>query len=77
MPCDLFLLSWTITVGGSPPVNYNKETTKRLVDSLADLRAQLRSNENGHGKIINLLYTDISQQTRAADVALVRNGLVR
>ena len=70
VPCDLFLLSWTLTVDGSSPVTLSRDANKRLVEYSA-----ARPGANGHQRIINLLYTDVSQSSRSADVAMIRNGL--
>ena len=67
VPCDLFLLSWTLT----PPTDvwdYSRLANKELVDYLAPVGA------NRFGKIANLLYTDYVEYSRSVDVAVVRNG---
>lgn len=71
VPCDLFLLSWTLTPSGASPVSLSRTANKQLVQYSAD-----RPGANPDGRIINLLYTDVSQDSRSADVALIRNGLV-
>jgi hypothetical protein len=67
-PCDLFLLSWTLT----PTIDaftVSRTANKELVDYVSDLGA------NPHGRVINLIYTDVVQDSRSADVALLHNGL--
>lgn len=70
VPCDLFLLSWTLTRDGFSPVGLSRDANKRLVEYSA-----ARPGANGHQRIINLIYTDVSQDSRSADVALIRNKL--
>ncbi|HEX6749828.1 MAG TPA: hypothetical protein VF092_21225 [Longimicrobium sp.] len=66
-PCDLFLLSWTLT-----PVTavwpFSREANASLGPQLASEGA------NAYGSVANLLYTDYVEYARSADVALVRNG---
>lgn len=66
-PCDLFLLSWTLT-----PVTdvwaYSQQANAVLGSGLAGVGA------NRAGRIINMLYTDYLDYARSCDVALVRNG---
>jgi hypothetical protein len=69
-PCDLFLLSWTLAVDGESPVSLSRAANKRLVEFSASHAGP------SHERIINLLYTDVSQDSRSADVALIRNKLV-
>lgn len=71
VPCDLFLLSWTLTISAFAPVGYYHQADQQLVRFSAS-----RPDANAHGRIINLLYTDVSQNSRSTDVALIRNGLV-
>ncbi len=80
VPCDLFLLSWTLTPTtgvwrASRPAN------AALVDSLADIgqtndKGQPINWMNDQNQIINLLYTDYVEYSRSSDVAFVRNGLL-
>jgi hypothetical protein len=67
VPCDLFLLSWTLT----PPTavwSFSRLANKELVDYLAPV------GPNRSQKIVNLLYTDYVEYSRSTDVAVVRNG---
>jgi hypothetical protein len=67
-PCDLFLLSWTLTPFVDA-IDTARTANQRLVDREGDLGA------NPHGQRVNLIYTDDVQNSRSADVALLRNGL--
>lgn len=69
VPCDLFLLSWTLTPT-TAVWPYSRLANKALVDNLTGLGA------NAAGRIVNVLYVDYSEYSRAADVALERNGLI-
>ena len=83
-PCDLFLLSWTLTPtdahAGLVVTEYENQpgyvwklsvpANAALVDSLA------KEKTNAHDQIINLLYTDYVEYSRSTDVAFVRNGLL-
>lgn len=68
-PCDLFLLSWTLT-----PVTGVWETCQDANRNLGDVMAGL-SVPNQHGAIINLLYVDYVENARVTDVAIFQNGL--
>lgn len=69
IPCDLFLLSWTLT-----PVTgvwmYAQEANRKLG---AEVRSFPRFNSHGWDRIVNLLYVDYAQYARVTDVALHRN----
>ena len=68
VPCDLFLLSWTLT----PPTAVWPESriaNKNLVNNMADV------GTNEDGRIINILYVDYVEYARGTDVAMVRNGI--
>ncbi|MDE1147019.1 MAG: hypothetical protein PW843_10405 [Azospirillaceae bacterium] len=69
--CDMFLLSWTLT-----PVTdvwaFSKEANRNLDFSLRSLTIP-----NGHGQIVNLIYVDYVQYSRATDVAILLNQKVR
>jgi hypothetical protein len=71
VPCDLFLLSWTLTESGLSPIARSRQANKRLVEYSARF-----PNANSHKRIINLLFTDVVEDSRSADVAMVRNDLV-
>jgi hypothetical protein len=68
VPCDLFLLSWTLT----PPTavwTVARLADKRLVDVVGPV------GRNASGRVINALYLDYVEYARGTDLALVRNGL--
>ena len=67
VPCDLFLLSWTITV---PTAVWLPSRGANAV--LADHMAKIGTNP--HGRIVNLLYVDYVEYSRATDIAVLRNG---
>lgn len=69
VPCDLFLLSWTLT----PPTavwTLARLADKKLVDVVGPI------GKNQAGRVINMMYVDYSEYARATDLAFVRNGLV-
>jgi hypothetical protein len=71
-PCDLFLLSWTLTpplLGGA--VGLSRIPNQRLVDTVSGTDPE----PNPSGRVINVIYTDVVQDSRSADVALLRNRL--
>ena len=62
-PCDLFLLSWTLT----PVTNvyhYSKEANRNLADVMSE------TNANFSDKIPNILFVDYYQLARATGVAI-------
>lgn len=68
-PCDLFLLSWTLT----PPTAvwpFSKSANRNLGQAMAELKVP-----NQHGQIVNLLYVDYVEYARVTDVALWQNGI--
>jgi hypothetical protein len=69
VPCDLFLLSWTLT-----PVtgvwDACQDANRNLGAVMADLVVP-----NEHGAIPNMLYVDHVETARVTDVALIQNGL--
>ncbi|MCY7295676.1 phosphatidylinositol-specific phospholipase C domain-containing protein [Alteromonas sp. a30] len=68
VPCDLFLLSWTLT----PPTAVwpvSKEANRALGEAMVELPAQ-----NQYGKIVNMLYVDYVEYARVADVAIIQNN---
>ncbi|KZN47350.1 hypothetical protein [Pseudoalteromonas luteoviolacea] len=68
VPCDLFLLSWTLT----PPTAVwpvSKEANRALGSAMVELPAK-----NQYGKIVNLLYVDYVEYARATDVAIAQNN---
>jgi hypothetical protein len=80
-PCDLFLLSWTLTP--LPDSIPNTPTPWQLARrSNPSLGEEIRSDSqppgisipNAHGKIVNLVYVDYVESARVTDVALFLNG---
>lgn len=72
IPCDLFLLSWTLTPPAGGAVRRSRVANGRLVD---ESPTHSDASANTHGQKINLLYTDVVQESRSTDVALLRNGI--
>jgi hypothetical protein len=74
-PCDLFLLSWTLTptlvdiAAGNTAIILARTANQKLVDYVSDLGASPR------GQRVNLIYTDNVQNSRSADVALLQNKI--
>ncbi len=69
LPCDLFLLSWTLT----PPTGVwavSKDANRNLGEVLARLNVP-----NSFGCVPNLLYVDYVEYARVTDVALYQNGI--
>lgn len=68
VPCDLFLLSWTLT-----PVtdvkDFSKEANRNLGGAMAELKIP-----NRYGKIPNIVYVDYVEDARVTDVCLYLNG---
>jgi hypothetical protein len=71
VPCDLFLLSWTLTPPAGGAVRKSRDANKHLVDA-----SVAHPDAANATKFFNLLYTDVVQESRSTDVALLRNGLV-
>jgi hypothetical protein len=68
LPCDLFLLSWTLT----PATGVwfaAQAANRRLGEYILKL-----PRRNRHGQMINLLFVDYVEYARVTDVALLRNG---
>jgi hypothetical protein len=67
VPCDLFLLSWTIT----PPTGvwFASQPANRGLGAGMTMLAV----PNRHGKIANMLYVDYVEYARVADVAVFQN----
>jgi hypothetical protein len=68
LPCDLFLLSWTL----SPATGVwfaAQAANRRLGEYIIKTPPR-----NRHGQMINLLYVDYVEYARVTDVALFRNG---
>ncbi|MGO1001114.1 hypothetical protein [Lysobacter sp. CA196] len=69
LPCDQFLLSWTLT----PPTGVwliSKEANRNLGAEMAVL-----PRDNDNGCVINQLYVDYEEYSRATDVAMSMNGI--
>lgn len=66
VPCDLFLLSWTLTPA-TGVVEKSRDANRALVDSLRTLVTPRQH------PIANILYTDVSQLSRSTDAAIIRN----
>lgn len=69
LPCDQFLLSWTLT----PPTGVwllSKEANRNLGAAMAAL-----PRENASGRVINQLYVDYAEYSRATDVAMSMNRI--
>ena len=68
LPCDLFLLSWTLT-----PVTgvwfAAQAANRRLGEFIIKMRPR-----NRYGQMVNLLFVDYVEYARVTDVALFRNG---
>lgn len=69
IPCDLFLLSWTLT-----PVTHVWKTCKEANLNLGAEMAKLEV-PNPRGFIPNILYVDYVESARVTDVAMLQNGL--
>jgi hypothetical protein len=69
VPCDLFLLSWTLT----PPTDVcavSNSANRNLGQAMSSV------GRNSQGFIPNILYVDYCQRARATDVAIVENGVL-
>jgi hypothetical protein len=67
VPCDLFLLSWTLT----PPTNvrgFAAEPNRNLAAAVKELKVP-----NRFGCVVNLLYADYVDSARVTDVAIRQN----
>jgi hypothetical protein len=76
LPCDLFLLSWTLTPS-APAFNTPWLLSRRANPPLGhEIRPGHTPPQvpNEHGSIINLLYVDYVESARVTDVALFKNG---
>jgi hypothetical protein len=81
VPCDLFLLSWTLT-----PLTgvweYARTADKNLVGyvdgmltSEFEQHKSIEKGKNAFGRMINLIYVDYVEYARATDLALILNGV--
>ncbi len=66
-PCDMFLLSWTLTPWLNSVWDDSINPARDLGPSLNSLQA------NEYGKIPNLLYVNYFEYTRAPDIAILMN----
>jgi hypothetical protein len=69
VPCDLFLLSWTLT----PTVNVwgvVGPPDRGLGYDVNDL-----VTPNGHGQRLNIIYTDFNEYSRSIDLSVFLNGI--
>ena len=66
-PCDMFLLSWILTVHGSV-----HEPSKVPNSNLGKVMTEL-TIPNGDDCIVNLLYTDYVESGRVTDIAIIQN----
>ncbi len=67
VPCDLFLLSWTLTPPTDVP-GYAKEPNQRMASDLANMQIP-----NRFGCVVNLLYADCVETADVTDVAIRLN----
>ena len=69
VPCDQFLLSWTLT----PPTGVwyaSRKANRRLGEAMS-----VQEPTNPQGQVINYLYVDYEEYSRATDVAMFMNGI--
>jgi hypothetical protein len=71
VPCDLFLLSWTLTswIFGTYVWTFAADADAALVDYIPS------DSGNKFGRMINLIYVDYVEYARSVDLAYLRNGL--
>lgn len=67
-PCDLFLLSWTLTTW-TDIWGFSKEANRNLGTAILGIK-----QPNNAGKIINLLYVDFAEDARVTDIAISLNS---
>jgi hypothetical protein len=67
VPCDLFLLSWTLTPT-TGVWEYAKTPNRRLGAAIAELKVP-----NRFGRIVNILYADYAEYARVTDAAIWLN----
>jgi hypothetical protein len=71
LPCDLFLLSWTLTPATGVRA-YSELPNRKLVDDIKELKCP-----NRFGCVPNLLYVDYVESAHLLDVALKMNEAVK
>ena len=64
IPCDLFLLSWTLTPENNDIWSVSRQANAKLSEYYDRLW-----NQNSFGKVVNLLYVDFAEFSRATDLA--------
>jgi hypothetical protein len=69
VPCDLFLLSWTLTAPTGVWI-FAQAANEKLGEAMAYVK------RNRHGRIPNILYVDYFEGSRATDAAIVMNKRV-
>jgi hypothetical protein len=72
LPCDLFLLSWTLTPA-TAVWEWAKVANRRLGEHARLDRVPPLIIPNEHGRIVNLFYVDFVESARVTDVALLHN----
>lgn len=70
VPCDLFLLSWTLT---RPLYIWGLASQ---VNPLLAGKLNGQNIPNGYGKIPNVLYVDYVETSGATDICIARNGII-
>jgi len=76
LPCDLFLLSWTLTPSITPVRTLAATPNRNLGAEIQFGKTDPIAIPNVHGKIMNLLYVDFVELARVTDVALFHNERV-
>jgi hypothetical protein len=70
IPCDMFLLSWTLTSPvGAAVWLFAEDADANLVDNIPS------DSGNKYGRMVNVIYVDYVEYARAVDLAYLRNGL--
>jgi hypothetical protein len=70
VPCDLFLLSWTLT----PPTDvrsFAAEANRNLAPAIKELNIP-----NRFGFVVNLIYTDYVDSAKTTDLAIQQNAAI-
>lgn len=71
LPCDMFLLSWTLTSPvGAGVWPLSTEANRHLGHVIDDPEVHI---PNSHGKIMNALYVDYVEFARVTDVGILQN----
>lgn len=69
IPCDMFLLSWTLT-----PITGVWFESKKANRALGQAMVELPSI-NQHGKVANMLYVDYVEYARVTDISIIQNDV--